>query len=224
MKKILFLLVAMLFCVSCFFGCNDKSVDPQVAEPSDQSAESPDQTVEPSDQSKKEYVFPEITNKSELSEDETKAILAVTDKAMRDNYGINDLSVYGTSVHKSPNGYTYAEYTLYILGHHTDESYYFSLTSDYEIHDVDLDSIGKYSRYLSVVTKEDFKRAHEAIYEQTKKYNEEPYYYLEIDEEGFLCLNTEIIVHFDVSEDPDSAGCGIDHDHLFFSERLCAKP
>ena len=210
MKKVLLLLIAMLLCASCFVACDGEH------------SNSP--STDSSDASEKEYVFPEISNKSELADEETKAVLAITDAALKERYSISDLSVYGTNVYKLDDGRISVSYTLYIFGHHTYENYKIRLSPDKEIQDIDAYHYGEYSCYLSVVTKEDFKRAHKAISDQTKEYDEEPHYYLMVDDEGYLCLDTEIIVYLDIPENSEDAGCGIDHDHLFFSERLCAKP
>jgi len=62
--------------------------------------------------------------------------------------------------------------------------------------------------------------AEEKIRKDMAKYTDSPYFYLETDREGYLCLASEEIVYFDGSEDEaDSGGCG-DHKHVFASERI----
>lgn len=46
-----------------------------------------------------------------------------------------------------------------------------------------------------------------------------PHYYLTVDEEGYLCLAAELIKEFPAKE-PGMSGCNIDHEHLFYQERI----
>ena len=45
-------------------------------------------------------------------------------------------------------------------------------------------------------------------------------YYLSFDDEGYLCLSCEVIVQLSGGADGDG-GCGIDHEHKFFTARIC---
>ncbi len=57
--------------------------------------------------------------------------------------------------------------------------------------------------------------------------NDPAEYYLEKDSDGYLCVCYEQIVDIDPpvsNEWGESSGCGIDHDHVFESQRVCALP
>lgn len=47
--------------------------------------------------------------------------------------------------------------------------------------------------------------------------------YLTFDEDGYLCLCAEVIVYFE-SEEEGMSGCGFDHDHVFYRERISTEP
>lgn len=85
---------------------------------------------------------------------------------------------------------------------------------------------GEYKAYLDRVDVDLLKTAEEKISDQAVQYAEEPSYYLLI-EEGDLRLSAEVIVDIDpplIKEVGDGdcvdQGCGIDHEHVFFSEPI----
>lgn len=43
------------------------------------------------------------------------------------------------------------------------------------------------------------------------------------DQDGYLCLCAEIIVYFE-PEVEGMKGCGFDHDHVFYRERISTQP
>lgn len=47
--------------------------------------------------------------------------------------------------------------------------------------------------------------------------------YLSCDQDGYLCLCAEIIVYFE-PEVEGMKGCGFDHDHVFYRERISTQP
>ena len=66
--------------------------------------------------------------------------------------------------------------------------------------------------------------AEAALAEQLKAYGENHSGgYLSVDDEGWLCLVTEIIVELETHFWQQDGGCGVDHDHVFITERIC-KP
>lgn len=75
--------------------------------------------------------------------------------------------------------------------------------------------------YLDSIDLELLKAAEEKIYSQMEEYQEEPFVSLEL-HEGYLCLYAEVIVYIDPpATTPDrSDGCGIDHEHKIFYERI----
>ena len=74
----------------------------------------------------------------------------------------------------------------------------------------------------AVVTARDKKERADAL----SKYGNHSEFYLQI-KDGYLCLSSEVIKKIDtpVSTDENGfadGGCGIDHEHKFFTARICA--
>ena len=69
-------------------------------------------------------------------------------------------------------------------------------------------------------------RAEELILQQTAQYTDDPPIYLDFDSEGYLCLWVELIRDIEPprvivdGEYTITNGCDIDHEHLFFKQRL----
>lgn len=108
-----------------------------------------------------------------------------------------------------------------------DGSYTLTLPISGQIIEVDEEYQGR----LSGVTDKLLRAAEEKLAEETAIYPENSGYYLTVDQEGYLCLGVEVIRRIDppISEaitDEDGgeyvieAGCNIDHEHLFFQERI----
>ena len=66
------------------------------------------------------------------------------------------------------------------------------------------------------------KRAEEKISQQASQYSKRGDFYLSADEENYLCLCMEIIVELEPPSGGEwlEGGCGIDHEHVFFRERI----
>ena len=147
-----------------------------------------------------------------------REIKTVTDHLLKEEYGIDDLSVYGFEVFYSKRQHQYSvTYRLYIQGYRTYEEYVVELDAQGKVVSFDARRRGKYSCYLKGATEERMAAAMADIEKQTRKYDEHGAYFLDIDDEGYLCLWVELIV--DVP-DGKSGDCG-DHDHLFFHSRIC---
>ena len=65
------------------------------------------------------------------------------------------------------------------------------------------------------------KTAEEKLAAQISQYTNHSDFYLQIDE-GYLCLYVEVIVDIENSStgEYEEHGCGIDHEHKFFGERI----
>ena len=75
---------------------------------------------------------------------------------------------------------------------------------------------------LSRVSDESIRRAEEALSTHAEA-TPTHCYYLTVDDEGYLCLSLEVIrsITPEVSTgEIADGGCGIDHEHLFYSERI----
>ncbi|MBO5040790.1 MAG: hypothetical protein J6D09_06815 [Clostridia bacterium] len=74
----------------------------------------------------------------------------------------------------------------------------------------------KYLKYIDVGL---LKKAEKKIAAEVSKYNDEtPHYYIDI-RDGYLCLAVELIVDLD-----EPAANGMNHEHVFFRERITKKP
>ncbi len=79
----------------------------------------------------------------------------------------------------------------------------------------------KHEQYLDNVDVNLLKKAEKKIIAQTSQYNEEPFFYLELKNEQ-LYISVEMIVKIFPPKPSEygDAGCGIDHEHKFFSEKI----
>ena len=81
----------------------------------------------------------------------------------------------------------------------------------------------EYEAYLNDIDYGMLKKAEEKITAQVSQYGSGSDFYLQLDND-YLCLYKEIIVNVDppASEDGEYilGGCGVDHKHLFFGERI----
>lgn len=76
----------------------------------------------------------------------------------------------------------------------------------------------EYAEYMQAVNDELLHMADKNLWPKIPSPNEGYTCYLGIDKEGHLCIYAEAIVHVD--DDTNK----IDHDHLFFSERITKSP
>ena len=147
-----------------------------------------------------------------------REIKTVTDHLLKEEYGIDDLSVYGFEVFYSKRQDQYSvTYRLYIQGYRTYEEYV--VVIDAKGKPVSFRALhqGEYSRYLGGATEERMAAAVADIEKKASAYDEQGPYWLEIDSEGYLCLCLELIVEIPYNE---NVACG-DHKHVFFRSRVC---
>lgn len=84
-------------------------------------------------------------------------------------------------------------------------------------------------RFVPYITDTLVAEAECKILEQTAEYGESSGFYLQITE-GYLCLAMEVIKDLTPPEPTGTeagnvlTGCGIDHEHVFYSERISAQP
>lgn len=75
------------------------------------------------------------------------------------------------------------------------------------------------AKYLKRIDVGLLKKAEKKIAAEVSQYNDEtPHYYIDI-RDGYLCLAVELIVEFDTRDEN-----GMDHEHVFFHERITKKP
>ena len=78
-----------------------------------------------------------------------------------------------------------------------------------------------YEKYLDSIDIDLLNTAEEKLTAQISQYTNHSDFYLQIDE-GYLCLYVEVIVDIENSStgEYEEHGCGIDHEHKFFGERI----
>ena len=162
-----------------------------------------------------------------LSEEDASARY-IADRIIMSKYNISAkqmTSYYDISVTTDRNGNTVVYYALTYFGYLTDESYTVILNPDGDPLEI-TGEFGEYACFFSTITEKALRDAENKLKEFGKDC-EEGFYFLDIDDEGYLCLCAEFYKVIDppnVTEDGVSEGCGIDHEHLFFEERICKRP
>lgn len=224
MKRLfLMTLLSLLLCVALLSACAPAELSDEPAKSDDLSAGPSD----PSDQNVPPQAGSEIPPMSDqdmstpLGEDHmgmtSAEIKVITDRAMKEQYGITDLSHYKFNAYQTKLKSYRVTYDLYIQGYHTYEVYSFTLTPEGAIEHTYASECGKYSRYLEGATEERMAAAVADIEKKASGYDEQGPYWLEIDSEGYLCLCLELIVEIPYNE---NVACG-DHKHVFFRSRVC---
>lgn len=148
---------------------------------------------------------------------------------MTKRYGITDFSNYQILFSNLDYGGRVAAFRFFLHGYETNEEYQVVMKYDKSIADVKTNEVGVYSAFQSKVSKQEIEAAQKRLAQKVSESKEDGdnYYYLTIDDEGYLCMQAEIYVYLEIGTDAeggDRTGCGIDHDHIYFTERLCAKP
>ncbi len=82
--------------------------------------------------------------------------------------------------------------------------------------------------YAPYISDELVKNAEDKITDALSKYSNNSGFYLQIND-GYLCLTAEVIKKIDITASTEEGGfaeygCGIDHEHLFISERITSSP
>ena len=114
-------------------------------------------------------------------------------------------------VNQNTKGEYSVEYMLTIGGYGTFETYHVNFNSDKTVKNSYANYEGKYAAYLPYATADKIHAAEEKLTKQLEKYESNSGFYLSIDDQGYLCLNAEVIVE----------GLLGDHEHKFFTERIC---
>ncbi len=140
----------------------------------------------------------------------------VADKALIAKFGVADFSPFQIEVSPQRDGGHCVKYTLYICGYSTNDVYWVYLTPENEL-DRAVEAYGKfqYTKFLKTATEQAVRAAEERLSAKSGEENRF-HFYLEIDDEGYLCLYTEVIVDLEVPNE-----WGVDHEHIFYSERIC---
>lgn len=152
--------------------------------------------------------------------DEAK-IRQAGDKIVKSQYGISDLSAYQLRIDEHADGSKYhLQYELYIGKYRTNEEIWIELSTTLQCLRVSYLNQGDYSRFLKNATPQAVSAAEDRLRAKIGDQEGGSGFYLQINQEGFLCLAAEFIVPVDPSEQDEMAGC-IDHKHVFYTERIC---
>lgn len=121
---------------------------------------------------------------------------------------------FKVSIHPhASDGSNRVRFTLHIGGYRTDEYYNVRISADGEVIEID-GGYHNYRQFIKGVTAERIAAAEAGLDSQIARYGDKHSgYYFTVDDEGYLCLTCEVIV--------DKAFG--DHEHKFFTERIC-KP
>jgi hypothetical protein len=214
MKRLfLMFLLSLLLCAALLSACApaDLPDDPGDLNGSNESTKTDRKIPQMSDQ---EMNTPLGEDHTGMTPGEIKVI---TDQAMKEQYGITDLSHYKFKAYQTNLKVYRVTYDLYIQGYHTYEVYSFILTPEGMLEHTSASGRGEYSRYLGGATEERMAAAVADIEKKASAYDEQGPYWLEIDSEGYLCLCLELIVDIPYNE---NIACG-DHKHVFFRSRVC---
>lgn len=202
MKRILSICIFLLLLASVMTSCKQK---PRAVE----ELEAPTEALQQA-----------VVSEAPLT-DEERSIIALADAEILKKYPIESFDHYQISIDQGRNGDYFVRYKLMIGNYRTYESYTVKLNDDKTVEDV-YGNYGEYAVYLPYATEEKIRAAEEKLEKQLEKYDERSHFYLSIDSEGYLCLSAEIIIEYEGFF--EGGGCGIDHDHKFFTERICSLP
>ncbi len=167
-----------------------------------------------------------LQNPREIEVERMLEIRDAADRVVKSQFGITDLSPYDVRVHCTVDKDRYIiYYDLEICGYSTYESITVSLSPQLEYISGYQSNDGEYSCFLKNATEEAVRAAEERLRAKTDGMSGGSGFYLQVDQEGYLCLAVEYIVDIDppkLDEDGNEiGGCGYDHDHVFYTERIC---
>ena len=154
-----------------------------------------------------------VTLSAPMNEQDMR-VRAAADAAILDTYPITDLTCYEVKIAEMSEGRGFSVYyRLTIGGYKTWEEYSVTLSPELAVTAI-WGEYGKYACYLPHATADNIRRAEEALTRtlENEGFGDHSGFYLGIDEQGYLCLNVEVIV--------DTGGNG-QHEHLFFREVIC---
>ncbi len=78
----------------------------------------------------------------------------------------------------------------------------------------------KQKKYINNIDVDLLRTAEEKLNNELSQYGRAHGFYLSIDNEGYICLETEVIVELETNASQSERGCNIDHQHKFYRERI----
>ena len=145
---------------------------------------------------------------------EEEDLVELAAEALWDQHDLPARENFKVSIHPhASDGSNRVRFTLHIGGYRTDEYYNVRISADSEVIEID-GGYHNYRQFINGATAEKIAAAEAGLDGQIARYGDKHSgYYFTVDDEGWLCLNCEVIV--------DKAFG--DHEHKFFTERIC-KP
>ena len=145
---------------------------------------------------------------------EEEALVELATEALWAGRDLPAKGYFKVSIHPhASDGSNRVRFTLHIGGYRTDEYYNVRVSADGEVIEID-GGYHNYRQFIKGATAERIAAAEAGLDGQTARYGDKHSgYYFTVDDEGYLCLTCEVIV--------DKAFG--DHEHKFFTERIC-KP
>ena len=145
---------------------------------------------------------------------EEEALVELAAEALWARHDLPAREHFKVSIHPhANNGSNRVQFTLWIGGYRTDEDYQVRVSAEGEVTEID-GGYHNYRQFIHGATAEKIAAAEAGLDGQIARYGDKHSgYYFTVDDEGYLCLNCEVIV--------DKAFG--DHEHKFFTERIC-KP
>ena len=145
---------------------------------------------------------------------EEEALVELAAEALWAGRDLPAKGYFKVSIHPhASDGSNRVRFTLHIGGYRTDEYYNVRISADGEVIEID-GGYHNYRQFIKGATAERIAAAEAGLDGQIARYGDKHSgYYFTVDDEGYLCLTCEVIV--------DKAFG--DHEHKFFTERIC-KP
>ena len=145
---------------------------------------------------------------------EEEALVELAAEALWAGRDLPAKGYFKVSIHPhASDGSNRVRFTLHIGGYRTDEYYNVRVSADGEMTEID-GGYHNYRQFIKGATAERIADAEAGLDRQIARYGDKHSgYYFTVDDEGYLCLTCEVIV--------DKAFG--DHEHKFFTERIC-KP
>ena len=145
---------------------------------------------------------------------EEEALVELAAEALWAGRDLPAKGYFKVSIHPhASGGSNRVQFTLWIGGYRTDDYYNVRVSADGEMTEID-GGYHNYRQFIKGATPEKIAAAEAGLDRQIARYSDKHSgYYFTVDDEGYLCLTCEVIV--------DKAFG--DHEHKFFTERIC-KP
>lgn len=167
---------------------------------------------------------PKVTPSETTSSDDE--LRQIADLVLKEQYGITQLDCFEIEVDQYKNGNAMVCYELFIQGYDTNSELWVKFDANGQVSSVQTtNDFNDYIKFLPYATPEAVGQAVVAL-DALIGGADRPHanYYCDIDQQGYLCLATEIIVYIETPETDNDGNIIFDHEHTFPSVRICRLP